>query len=82
MWSGVYFTEIAVACSESRVEKQEFRHWENQWADCGRVQVRRDSALNWWCSCMNREVDGLQGHLEGKVCRILLFIGAGVEGEG
>lgn len=31
---------------------------------------------------MNREVDGLQEHLEGKICRILLFTGAGVEGEG
>ena len=82
IWSGVYFTEIAVAWSESRVERYKFRHWENQYADCGRVKVRHDSALNWCCSCMNREADGLQEHLGGKICRVLLFIGAGVEGEG
>lgn len=45
------------------------------------TDVRCDGALNWGSSCMIREVDGLQDHLEVEVCRIPLFIGGGLEGE-
>lgn len=54
----------------------------NQCAGCGIVKARCDSALNGHSSCIDGEVDGLQGCLEGKICRITLFIGGGVKGEG